>query len=130
MPDWLTGWANPLAVVLGGAAGAWCRYAISHWAARFHAVQTFPWHTFSINVIGSFALGLLAGWWHAAHPKPFWWFLLGTGFCGGFTTFSTFSVELVTMLEKDRTAAAVAYAAGSVAAGIMGAIFAMRMARG
>jgi CrcB protein len=127
IPDWLTGWANPLAVMLGGAAGAWCRYAVGHWADRFHAIQTFPWHTFAVNVLGSFVLGLVAVWYR---DRPAWLLLLGTGFCGGFTTFSTFSVELVTMLEKGRTAAAVAYAGGSVAAGIIGAIVAMRMARG
>ena len=127
MPDWLTGWANPLAVLLGGAAGAWCRYAVGHWAAQFHAIQTFPWHTFAVNVLGSFVLGLVAVWYR---DRPAWFLLLGTGFCGGFTTFSTFSVELVTMLAKGRTAAAVAYAAGSVAAGIAGAVVAMRLARG
>lgn len=127
MPDWLTGWTNPLAVVFGGAVGAWSRYAVGHWAARFHAIQTFPWHTFAVNVFGSFVLGLVAVWYK---DRPVWFLLLGTGFCGGFTTFSTFSVELVTMLEKGRTAAAVAYAAGSVAAGIAGAVVAMRLARG
>src|SRR5206468_273260 len=57
MPDWL-------AVLVGGGAGALARYAVGHWAsARFpHTLLDFPWHTFGINVAGSFVLGLVAGW--------------------------------------------------------------------
>ena len=122
MPDWLV-------VVLGGGAGALARYAVGHWAsARYpQALLDFPWHTFGINVLGSFVLGLVAVW---CRDRPTWFLLLGTGFCGGFTTFSTFSVELLTLLEKDRPAAAAAYAGGSVAAGLLGAALAVRLARG
>jgi CrcB protein len=129
MADALGGWANPLAALVGGGAGAWLRYEVGRWAAGYHAVQTFPWHTFGINVLGSFLLGLLVVW-YKNHPQPFWWVLLGTGFCGGFTTFSTFSVETLAMLEKGRTWAAAGYAGGSVAAGLVAAIVAVRLARG
>jgi CrcB protein len=136
MPEWMADiygkvveWKNPLAVVLGGATGALARYAVSHWAAQYHAIITFPWHTFGINILGSFALGLLVVW-YRQQPQPIWWFLLGTGFCGGFTTFSTFSLELLMLLEKGRTGSATAYAAGSVAAGIAGVMLAMRISRG
>ena len=123
-------WANPLAVLVGGGTGALARYAIGHWAARFHSVQDFPWHTFAINVVGSFLLGLVA-YWYAQRPadRLVWYVLLGTGFCGGFTTFSTFSVELLTMLEKDRLAAAATYSCGSVAAGLLAAYAAMRVVK-
>lgn len=122
MPDWLL-------VFFGGGLGAAARYAVGRAVAdRFpHALLDFPWHTFGINVLGSFALGLCAVW---CKDRPTWFFLLGTGVCGGFTTFSTFSVELLTMLEKDRTAAAAGYAGGSVAAGLLGALLAVRLARG
>ena len=122
MPDWL-------AVLLGGGAGALARYAVGHWAsARFpDALLAFPWHTFGINVLGSFALGLVVVW---CKERPTWLYFLGTGVCGGFTTFSTFSYQLVTLLEKDRPAAAAAYAGGSVAAGLLGAVLAVRLARG
>lgn len=120
IPDWL-------AVALGGGFGAWLRYAIGHWAARFDAVQHFPWHTFGINVVGSFVLGLVAV---CYKDRPMWFLLLGTGVCGGFTTFSTFSVETLTLLEKDRLWSAVAYAGGSVLAGLLAALVAMRIARG
>src|SRR5262245_56705378 len=122
MPDWLV-------VLLGGGAGAVARYALGHQAAAWfpHTLRHFPWHTFAINVLGSFVLGLVAVW---CKDRPTWFFLLVTGVCGGFTTFSTFSVELLTMLEEDRTGAAAAYAGGSVAAGLLGAMFAVRLARG
>ena len=62
--------------------------------------------------------------------RPAWYVLLGTGLCGGFTTFSTFSLETLTMLEKGRPWAAAAYVGGSVAAGLAGAWAAVRLARG
>jgi CrcB protein len=122
MPDWLV-------VLVGGGAGALARYAVGRWAsARFpHALLDFPWHTFGINVLGSFVLGLVAV---VCKDRPTWFFLLGTGVCGGFTTFSTFSVELLTMLEQDRPTAAAGYVAGSVAAGLLGAWVGVRLARG
>jgi CrcB protein len=129
MIDWLGAWANPVAALVGGGVGAWVRYEVGRRVAGFHAVQAFPWHTFGINVGGSFLLGLLFVW-VKNHPQPFWWVLLGTGFCGGFTTFSTFSVETLTMLERGRVGLAVVYAGASVAAGLLGALVAVRLARG
>jgi CrcB protein len=129
MIDWLGLWANPVAALVGGGVGAWVRFEIGRRVAEFHAILTFPWHTFGINVCGSFLLGLLFVW-IKNHPQPFWWVLLGTGFCGGFTTFSTFSVETLTMLEKGRLWLAAVYAGGSVAAGLLGALAAVRLARG
>lgn len=119
--------AEWLAVAVGGGFGAWLRFVIGHWAARFDAVQHFPWHTFGVNVAGSFLLGLVAVW---CKERPIWFLLLGTGVCGGFTTFSTFSVETLVLLEKGRVWSAAAYAGGSVLAGLAAALVAMRLARG
>lgn len=118
--------ARVVLVAVGGGAGAVLRYAVGRWAAGYHAVQAFPWHTFGINVLGSFALGLVAVW---CKDRPGWFVLLGTGVCGGFTTFSTFSLETLTLVEKGRGWSAAGYVAGSVAAGLVGVLLAMRWAR-
>ena len=76
------------AVALGGGGGAVARYAVGRVAAGWsaHSVELFPWPTFMVNLVGSFVLGLIAVSFRS-HPQPIWWLLLGTGFCGGFTTF-------------------------------------------
>lgn len=107
-----------LLVALGGAAGATARFRVSQ---AFAARDGFPWATFGINVAGSLALGLLMG----AFPSPeeAWRVraLLAIGFCGGFTTFSTFSYETVLLLQRGTPLPALAYAFGSVAAGVLAA---------
>ena len=115
-----------LLLLIGGGLGANARY----WLGELFKVRGwsdgFPWHTFLINVVGSFVLGLVAV---ACKDRPAWHLFLGIGVCGGFTTFSTFSVETLTMLEKDRWPAASGYAFGSVAAGIFGAWLGIKMVR-
>lgn len=96
-----------------GAAGALCRYGIGV------AVGTtsFPWATLAINLVGSFALGLVL----VAGPARLDGDLsaaIGIGFLGAFTTFSTFSSETQTMLRQDRLATAAVYVAVSVVGGI------------
>ncbi len=87
-------------LVVAGGAGASCRYLLD----RFVQGRTngaFPWGTFVINVSGSFLLGLITGaaLYHAFPATPKTWF--GTGFCGAYTTFSTFTFETVRLLEED-----------------------------
>jgi CrcB protein len=129
MTGWLAEGGYLLAVILGGATGSALRYGLGRWLTEFEAVRHFPWHTFGINVVGSFVLGLVAVW-YKAHPQPAWFLLLGTGFCGGFTTFSAFSLETLTLLEQDRPVAATGYAIGSVLAGLVAAWVAVKLARG
>lgn len=83
-----------LLVGLGGSVGCMLRYAIGLWAAA-HLGARFPYATFFINVTGSFLLGLigtLAAERLVARPEELR-LLLGVGFCGGFTTFSTYEFE-------------------------------------
>src|ERR1700738_3045177 len=84
-----------LLVVLGGALGCWLRYVVSRWCGLQPWGQVFPWGTFLVNVSGSFILALAAviilGGLAPGHQD--WYLLIGTGFCGGFTTFSTFEWE-------------------------------------
>jgi CrcB protein len=116
------------AIFLGGAAGALLRVWLSEEFSP--AAAAWPWVTFSINVSGSFALGYLITRLQDRLPqstyrRP----LLGTGFCGAFTTFSTMQVEILKMIEHGRYGLAAAYAAASVAAGYMAVWLATGMVR-
>jgi CrcB protein len=104
-----------LLVLIGGAIGAPLRY-LTDQAVQRRRRTAFPWGTWTVNVIGSFVLGLVA----AAGPT---WVvtLVGTGFCGALTTFSTFGYETVRLAEEGDTAGAVANVAGSLAAGLAAA---------
>lgn len=104
-----------LLVVLGAAVGAPLRYLLDRAVQSRHTTR-FPWGTFLVNLIGCFVLGALAG---AATrvPGPVA-ALVGTGFCGALTTYSTFGHETVRLAETGAKGVALAYAAGSVAAGL------------
>ncbi|WP_427968465.1 fluoride efflux transporter CrcB [Altererythrobacter sp.] len=114
-----------LNVALGGAVGAVLRYqlgrAMTHWLGP-NVVTAFPWATLAANVIGSFAMGVLAGWLarHGSEASGQIRLLLGVGMLGGFTTFSSFSLEMMLLLERGQTGTAVTYGAVSVIAGLVG----------
>lgn len=117
--------AASLNVALGGAIGALGRYqlgrAITHWLG-VPVVTTFPWATLAVNVIGSIAMGVLAGWLarHGSGSGEQLRLLLGVGLMGGFTTFSAFSLELMLLIERGQPGTAFAYGAISVLAGLTG----------
>ncbi len=119
--------AHPLAaslqVALGGALGAVLRYqtggAVARWLGP-SAAAAFPWATLAVNVTGSFAMGLLAGCLARHDGAEGWRLLLGVGLLGGFTTFSAFSLELLSLIERGAPGLALAYALVSVAAGLAG----------
>jgi fluoride exporter len=102
-----------LLVALGGGAGALARFALGGWVVTWAGVG-FPWGTFAINVLGSTLLGFL----NRALPTPATSAnvraLLTVGFCGGFTTFSTFDYETWVLLRQGRYLLAAAYSSGSV----------------
>ncbi|MEE4021801.1 fluoride efflux transporter CrcB [Gordonia sp. PKS22-38] len=93
-------------VMVAGALGAGTRFildgAIKQWRPT-----TFPWATLLINISGSLLLGLIAGSVMFATLEPDVQTVVGTGFCGGYTTFSTASFETVRLLEQRRSMAAV-----------------------
>lgn len=115
-----------LAVFLGGALGTLARAALSETLAPDPA--SWPWATLLANVAGAFLLA-----WVVTrlpdHPRTARWrAFAGPGLCGGLTTFSTLQLELVRMVEADRLALALGYAAASVAAGLLAARLATRLA--
>ena len=104
------------AIFAGGAVGALLRVALLQTGAG--AAPGWPWVTFAVNILGTFLLGYFATRLQerlplSAYRRP----LLGTGFCGAFTTFSTMQVELLTMLDAHRYWLAVAYGGSSVILG-------------
>lgn len=110
-------WGGVALVAGGGALGCVLRYLVA--LAAGPASGAFPWGTLAINVVGSFVLGAVVGALPAGHAGRL---LVGTGFCGGFTTFSTFSTEVVALLERGAVGRAAGYAAGSVVAGVLAAV--------
>ncbi len=111
------GWKSVVAISVGAALGALLRAALSEWLnATFPAI---PPGTLLSNLIGGYLIGIAIAVF-ATSTLPFEWRLfIITGFCGGLTTFSTFSAELVIQLQQGRAqwaiAAAAAHLAGSVA---------------
>ena len=100
-----------LLVGLGGALGAMARFGVG----RIVGVTALPWATLSVNVLGGFAMGLLAGWLAVrGNGGEGWRLLLGVGVLGGFTTFSAFSLEMMLMLERGAMLTAIGYALASV----------------
>jgi CrcB protein len=119
--------SSPLAasglVALGGGAGALARYQTGRLLTLLlgpATVATFPWATLAVNVIGSLAMGLLAGWLarFGSGGGETWRLLVGVGLLGGFTTFSAFSLELMLLIERGQAGTAFTYAAISVLAGL------------
>jgi CrcB protein len=105
-----------LLVLLGGAIGAPVRY-LADVMVQSRNRSDLPWGTITVNVVGSFVLGLVAGL-TSTFTAPTWVLtLVGTGFCGALTTFSTFSYETVRLAEAGRWRAAVANVALSLAIG-------------
>jgi fluoride exporter len=104
-----------LLVLLGGAVGAPARYLTDLTVQRWHGTE-FPWGTWTVNVVGSFLLGIVAG------AGPAWVVsLVGTGFCGALTTFSTFGYETVRLNEEGELSTAVWNVVASLAAGLAAA---------
>ena len=105
-------------VAIGSGLGGVLRYLVPCWIG---AAKGFPWATLTVNVVGSLLIGLLSGL-LARHGGPsaesIRCFAV-VGFCGGFTTFSTFSNETFRMLENNQWLSAAGYVGLSVAAGLV-----------
>ncbi|MCA1842215.1 MAG: fluoride efflux transporter CrcB [Actinobacteria bacterium] len=116
-----------IAVAVAGAIGAPARYLADTFIQE-RVPGVFPWGTFLVNASGSFLLGLLTGLglYHGLGDVPKT--VAGTGFCGSFTTFSTFSYETVRLLEDGALFEAVANMSASVGVGLAAAALGMAVA--
>ena len=109
-----------LVVALGGFVGAPSRYLIDR-AVNNRVESDLPWGTFLVNISGSFVLGLLTGLSLSNHLSSVAKALLGTGFCGAYTTFSTFTFETVRLIEVGQYLEATLNAVVSLVVGLVGA---------
>ena len=116
-------------VALGGAIGASMRYLFGVGVMRLTGPSEFPLAILSVNVIGSFLMGVFvvaAAHRGLTHFSPF----VMTGLLGGFTTFSAFSLETVNLMERGHIGAASLYVALSVGLSIVGLMIGLAVARG
>lgn len=123
-----------LTVAVGGAVGSVLRYQIGRAVTSLAGpANAFPWGTLAVNIAGSLAMGVLVGWLardsfnpQSAEPLHL---LIGVGLLGGFTTFSAFSSELVTMLHRGQALLAFGYSAASLIAGMAAIIVGLLIAQ-
>ena len=110
---------NFLLVGAGGAAGSMARYGVGYLISRVVPLA-FPIGTFTINIAGCLLIGILFG----LAGRNNWlqetgMLLLATGFCGGFTTFSTFALDNITLMQKSQSYIALAYTGLSIVIGLL-----------
>jgi CrcB protein len=111
-----------LVVFIGAGIGGAMRHGVNVWVGRLLGTH-FPWYTLIINIVGSLAMGLVAGWFAkeggaAGHMRLF----LATGILGGFTTFSAFSLDAVLLWERHEHLLAALYVGGSVVGALAGLV--------
>lgn len=120
---------NILAVGFGGALGAVCRYLLGQVIPKLGS--GFPLATFAVNLLGCFAIGLVVGIaGRNTDIDPRLILFLQTGICGGFTTFSTFSLESLTLIEEGRITIGILYIVLSVLLGLFALLAARNFVSG
>lgn len=108
-----------LFVGLGGGIGSIIRYLLSQLIQKSFP-NSFPWGTFTVNVLGAFIAGIfltIIG--KNENPESMWKYLLITGFCGGFTTFSAFASENILLIQQGNTNLAILYIFLSIVIGLL-----------
>jgi fluoride exporter len=109
-----------LLMMMAGGAGAVARFTTDE-AVQRRGDGSYPWGTFWVNVSGCLLLGLIWGFVDNHSSDTALQTIAGTGFCGGFTTFSTFSVESIRLVETQRYGAAARYVGTSLVVGALAA---------
>lgn len=116
---------NILFVAFGGSIGSVFRYLMG----LIINTKKIPVATFTVNISGSFFIGLLMGYMIKQSNAQNWQLLLVTGFCGGFTTFSTFSWDIILMLQQQRYSSALFYIIATVLCGVVITFLGLELAR-
>ena len=120
---------NILLVGLGGGIGSIFRYLSQRLVYKIYPVH-FPWGTLGINIIGCFLIGLFWGMsFRTFDTNENWKLFLMTGLCGGFTTFSAFTLEGIGLIKEQRMALFFLYVAASVLIGLAATYFGMKISR-
>ncbi len=109
---------NTFLVSLGAATGSVSRYGVGKLFERV-TKSRFPWGTWVINLTGTLLIGIFFRDLESVRQDREWWMLLGTGFCGGYTTFSTMSVEARRLFRSGSWLIAVLYLVSSLGLGIL-----------
>jgi CrcB protein len=117
----------PLAIFVGAGLGGVARYVVGGWV-QAGAGASFPWGTLVVNVSGSLLLGFLYSLLGSSPGTAQWRAFVGVGFCGGYTTFSTFSYEAANLVQGGEWNRAVLYMAGSVLLSLMAMLVGFRLA--
>ncbi|MCX6209781.1 MAG: fluoride efflux transporter CrcB [Bacteroidetes bacterium] len=112
---------NIFLVAIGGAGGSVVRYLSSF----IFSSKKFPLTTFFVNILGCFFIGLLMGYFIKQQTTQSWQMLLVTGFCGGFTTFSAFSYDIVLLMQQQRYTTALLYVFSTLILGVLATILGM-----
>ncbi len=120
---------NILLVGLGGSIGSIIRYLIHRWVNILYP-QSFPWGTFGVNILGCLLIGIFWGLsFKSFDSNQSWKLILMTGFCGGFTTFSAFTLEGVGLLKEQKTGLFFVYIVASVLLGLLATYAGMKISK-
>ncbi len=118
-----------LLVGVGGWLGSMARYICQRWVSLYYP-HHFPWGTFAVNIIGCFVIGIIWGIsFRSFETNEQWKLFLMTGICGGFTTFSSFTLESIGLLKEQRAGLFFLYMAGSVLVGLAATYAGMKLIR-
>ncbi len=120
---------NILLVGLGGALGSIARYLCQRWFAANY-IHSFPWGTFAVNIIGCLLIGIFWGLsFKTFDTTESWKLFLMTGLCGGFTTFSAFTLEGVGLIKEEKMGLFFSYVAASVLLGLLATYAGMKLTK-
>lgn len=119
---------NILLVGAGGFLGSISRYGIAQLFAKF-TNWNFPGGTFTVNIVGSFIIGVVLGMFEHGNVSASWKLFLAVGFCGGFTTFSSFAYENFNFLETKQFITFAMYAGLSIILGLLAVYLGFRLVK-
>ncbi|MDJ0508833.1 MAG: fluoride efflux transporter CrcB [Crocosphaera sp.] len=117
-----------LMVFMGGGLGSCCRYFISK-TINERIETMFPWGTLTVNLIGCLVIGIIIGLIERFPVHPYWGLFFVTGFCGGFTTFSSFSLENNLLLKNQEYSLLLVYTFMSLLWGFAGTLLGMMIVK-